>query len=198
MSNETKKSLLEAGAKLASKHGTKNVTRRMVSKAAKVSESLVSHYMGNTADAQKKYAAHAKKMGLALPNKDAEAKMGATLRKKATKKPAPAKAKKVAAKKAPAKKAAAKKAVAKKQEAKATAKRKPAKKAAAKKPARKRSIAEVRAIKDKVAGTRTAARKPKTAPVELAPPSLPPPPLPPANAQDSGLPPLPEAPKAII
>jgi hypothetical protein len=181
VSNESKKALLEAGAKLASKHGAKNVTRRMVAKAAHVSESLVSHYMGATAVAQKKYAAHAKKIGLALPAKDAEAKLGKSLRKKT-------------AKKAPAKKVAAKKAT-------RVSAKKATKKVAAKKAARKnaiasdatprrRSVKEIKAIKDKAAGKRpSAARAPKPAPVVEA---LPPLPALPADTTAAALPPLPD------
>ena len=39
---ERKASILDAGAKLAAKHGASNVTRRMVAKQAGVSEALVS------------------------------------------------------------------------------------------------------------------------------------------------------------
>lgn len=73
--------LLDAGAKLVSKHGAQNVTRRMVAAAAKVSEALVSRYMGTTEEAQKVYARHAKKMGLAVPSKAEADALGAKLRK---------------------------------------------------------------------------------------------------------------------
>lgn len=78
--DERKAQLLECGAKLAAKHGAANVTRRMVAKACKVSEALVAHYMGAAATAQKAYAKHAKKLGLALPDKAKEAELGAKLR----------------------------------------------------------------------------------------------------------------------
>jgi hypothetical protein len=72
--------LLEAGARLAAKHGTKNVTRRMVAKAAKLPESVVSYYMGASDDAQKRYAKRAKVLGLTLPDKATEAALGVKLR----------------------------------------------------------------------------------------------------------------------
>jgi hypothetical protein len=75
-----KTQLLEVGAKLASKHGTLNVTRRMVALAAKVSEALVAHYMGSTKDAQQKYARKARDMKLPLPDKEKSAQLGAKLR----------------------------------------------------------------------------------------------------------------------
>jgi len=77
---ERKASILEAGAKLASKHGAANVTRRMVAKAAKVSEALVSSYMGGTADAQKLYARKAKALKLPLPDKAKTEAIGTKLR----------------------------------------------------------------------------------------------------------------------
>lgn len=77
---ERKKQLLEVGAKLAAKHGVKNVTRRMVAKAANVSEPLVANYLGSSADARKAYARKAKAMGLTLPTKDKEEAIGKKLR----------------------------------------------------------------------------------------------------------------------
>lgn len=77
---ERKASILEAGAKLASKHGAMNVTRRMVAKAAKVSEALVSTYMGGTDVAQRAYARKAKALKLPLPDKAKAEAIGAKLR----------------------------------------------------------------------------------------------------------------------
>lgn len=78
---ERKTQLLEAGAKLASKYGASNVTRRMVAQAAGVSEGLVSLYMGTTADAQKAYTRKAKNLGLKLPSKAEAEAAGILLRK---------------------------------------------------------------------------------------------------------------------
>lgn len=77
---ERKEQITIAGAKLASKHGAKNVTRRMVAKAAKVSEALVSSHMGSTAAAQNAYGRKAKAMGLPLPDKAAVEAIGKKLR----------------------------------------------------------------------------------------------------------------------
>lgn len=78
---QRKSMLLEAGAKLASKYGTQNVTRRMVAKAAKVSEGLVSLYLGDTATAQKAYARKARALKLTLPSKAEAEAIGVKLRK---------------------------------------------------------------------------------------------------------------------
>jgi hypothetical protein len=110
---ERKAQLLEAGAKLASKHGAANVTRRMVATACKCAEGLVNRYMGDSATAQKAYARKAKAMGLPLPDKARAAELGAKLRKHKPK------------------------------DARDT---------------RKRSPREVKAIKDKAAGTRKVSR----------------------------------------
>lgn len=77
---ERKAQLLEAGAKLASKHGASNVTRRMVAQACKCAEGLVNVYMGDAATAQKAYARKAKAMGLSLPDKAKAEAIGAKLR----------------------------------------------------------------------------------------------------------------------
>lgn len=77
---ERKSQLLDVGAKLAAKHGAANVTRRMVAKDAKCSEALVAHYMGDSAKAQKAYAARAKKLGLTVPTKEQAEVIGAKLR----------------------------------------------------------------------------------------------------------------------
>ena len=77
---ERKAQLLEAGAKLASKYGASNVTRRMVATACKCAEGLVSVYMGDSATAQKAYARKAKALGLTLPDKAKTEAIGAKLR----------------------------------------------------------------------------------------------------------------------
>jgi hypothetical protein len=82
---ERKALLLEVGAKLVAKYGAVNVTRRMVAKAGKVSDALVSAYFGGTKEAQKIYARHAKKLGLEQPDKDKQAALGAKLRAHAPK-----------------------------------------------------------------------------------------------------------------
>lgn len=75
-----KEQLLDVGALLAAKHGELNVTRRMVAKEARVSEALVSNYMGATADAQKQYKRRAVKLGYKLPTPDEQAAIGLQLR----------------------------------------------------------------------------------------------------------------------
>jgi hypothetical protein len=87
--DERKAAILDAGAKLAAKVGAKNVTRRAVAKAAKVSEALVAHYIGGKDDAQKAYAKHAKKLGLTLPEKAKEEAIGKKMRAHGPRKPAP-------------------------------------------------------------------------------------------------------------
>lgn len=77
---ESKALILDTGAKLAAKYGAKNVTRRMVAKAAKVAESLVTHYVGGAVDAQKLYAKRAKTLGLTLPDEVMANKIGKKLR----------------------------------------------------------------------------------------------------------------------
>jgi hypothetical protein len=77
---ERKAQLLEAGAKLAAKHGAVNVTRRMVAEACGCAEGLVSVYMGDSASAQKAYARRAKALGLTLPDKAKAEAIGAKLR----------------------------------------------------------------------------------------------------------------------
>lgn len=81
--------LLDVGAKLAAKVGAKNVTRRAVAQAGKVSEALVAHYFGGKEEAQKLYAKQAKKLGLAMPDKDKEEKIGKKMRAHGPRKPAP-------------------------------------------------------------------------------------------------------------
>ena len=77
---ERKASILDAGAKLAAKHGASNVTRRMVAKQAGVSEALVSAYIGDSATAQRAYARKAKALGLTLPDKAKSEAIGVKLR----------------------------------------------------------------------------------------------------------------------
>ena len=77
---ERKAMLLEIGARLAAKHGAKNVTRRMVAKGAKVSEGLVSRYFATSAEGHKAYARKAKAMGLTLPDKAKTEAIGVKLR----------------------------------------------------------------------------------------------------------------------
>ena len=78
--------LLEIGARLASKYGASNVTRRMVAQEAKVTDPLVSIYMGRVPEAQARWRAHCKKMGLPHPSKKEEAEMGLQMRKRPRKK----------------------------------------------------------------------------------------------------------------
>ncbi len=73
--------LLEVGARLAVKHGLSNVTRRHIAEKAECSEGLVSVYLGNLKDMRASLKKHARKLGLVLPDKDAEAQLGAKLRK---------------------------------------------------------------------------------------------------------------------
>jgi hypothetical protein len=80
MSNDRKTTILETGAKLAAKHGAINVTRRMVAKAAKLPESVVSYYMGGADEAQRAYTKQAKKLGLTLPTKQEAEAIGVKLR----------------------------------------------------------------------------------------------------------------------
>lgn len=77
---DRKQAILDAGAKLASKHGAVNVTRRMVAGAAKVPESVVSYYMGSSADAQRAYKRRMKAMKLVEPDKAKIAAIGVKLR----------------------------------------------------------------------------------------------------------------------
>lgn len=75
-----KEQLLDIGARLAAKHGLGNVTRRMVAGEAKVSEALVSSYVGNVDEARAFYKARAKRLGLKLPDAATEAQLGLALR----------------------------------------------------------------------------------------------------------------------
>lgn len=171
---DRKAQLLDIGAALVSKHGARNVTRRMVATKGKVSEALVSSHFGGVKDAQKKYLARAKKLGLPIPTKEQEDAIGKKQRAHGPRKAAVKRVVKAVKKATKATK-------------KITAATKKATKAAKKAAPRKRSVKEVKAIKDKAAGKRpTAARPPKPMPVAMEAPALPP--LPDAPA----LPPLPD------
>lgn len=169
---DRKTQLLDVGAKLASKHGHTNVTRRMVAKAAQVSEALVSSYLGDTATAQKAFAARARKLGLTLPTKAEAEALGVKLRahgprknpvvrKRAAKEVEAIKRKTFADLKGKAPKVAAKKS-------------KPAGTAA-----RKPAAAKPTVVAPVIEQPKTAARAPKAPPSDPAPaPFLPPLPLP--------------------
>lgn len=77
-----KDQLLEIGARLASKYGAANVTRRMVARKANVTDPLVGAYLGRVAEAQEKWRKHCKEMGLPHPTKTEEATIGLELRKR--------------------------------------------------------------------------------------------------------------------
>jgi AcrR family transcriptional regulator len=196
---ERKAALLECGAKLAAKHGAVNVTRRMVAKACKVSEGLVTAYMGTTADAQKLYTRQAKKLGLKLPTKEQVEAIGAKLRahgprkapvkrtsRKRSVKEVQAIREKIAGKRAsPALAKALRKPAAKKSvSVPAVTAAKPAGKLPRKAGAAKKPVSAVPAVQ-------VAARRPTAARTPKAPPTLPPPPLPPLPLEAVGLPPLP-------
>lgn len=79
--------LLDIGARLVSKYGAANVTRRMVAKQAGVTDALVSSYFGSAEEARKKYTRRARAMGLSIPDKDETERLGVEMRKKPRKKP---------------------------------------------------------------------------------------------------------------
>lgn len=80
VAKERKAKLCEVAGELAAKFGSSNVTRRMVAKAADVSDSLVGHYLG-TAEAIKKAAVAAcRKAGLKEPTKEQQVAIGQQLR----------------------------------------------------------------------------------------------------------------------
>lgn len=81
-SEEREESILNAGAQLAAKYGAVNVTRRMVASKLKISDGLVSHYMGGTAEAQAAYKKRMKKLKLVEPAKDKIEALGVKLRAK--------------------------------------------------------------------------------------------------------------------
>jgi len=88
---ERKAAILEVAIKLVGKYGSKNITRRMVATAAKVSEPLVTNYFGNTKDAQAVYARAAKKAGVVEPSAEKQKAIGAKLRSHDKEKPPVAK-----------------------------------------------------------------------------------------------------------
>ncbi len=143
---ESKTLILDTGAKLAAKYGTKNVTRRLVAKTAKVTEPLVTHYVGGAADAQKKYAARARKLGLTLPTEAQADAIGKKLRAHK-----PGDARDTRARSPKEKLAVAKKSAAASTAASATGKAKP-------KPAQNKSLPGP-------ASNKSAARPPMAAPV---------------------------------
>lgn len=79
---ERKAAMLEVGAKLAAKHGSVNVTRKMLADAMKppVAEGLVSHYFGSVDGMRKAVKARAKKLGLVEPDKAKQESIGVKLR----------------------------------------------------------------------------------------------------------------------
>lgn len=81
--SERHQSILLAGAQLASKHGSENVTRKMVAEACGVTPGLVGYYMGSVDEARKAWAARAKKEKLPMPSKAESIKLGTALRQKA-------------------------------------------------------------------------------------------------------------------
>lgn len=87
---QRKSSLLNVGVELAAKHGAENVSRRMIADKAKVSEPLVSRYLGSKSEIPKAIKKAAKKAGVALPDKQQTAELGEKLRK-ATRRQAAAK-----------------------------------------------------------------------------------------------------------
>ncbi len=78
---ERKVLLLAAGVKLAVKFGAENVTRRDIAKAAKVSEPLVTRYLGSKSEIPKAIIKAAKKAGETLPDKSQSKVLGEKLRK---------------------------------------------------------------------------------------------------------------------
>lgn len=78
---ERKVLLLAAGVKLAVKHGAENVTRRDIAKEAKVSEPLVTRYLGSKSEIPKAIKKAAKKAGAILPDKEQAKVLGEKLRK---------------------------------------------------------------------------------------------------------------------
>lgn len=95
-SADRKAALLIVGAKLASKYGAVNVTRRMVAEAGKVSEALVTHHFGPIADAQAAFARKAKALKLPLPDKAKAETIGTKLRAHGPRKAKPARKRSVA------------------------------------------------------------------------------------------------------
>jgi hypothetical protein len=110
-----KQEFLETGAKLAVKVGVVNVTRRAIAAHHKVTDPLVSKYVGGKAEMRKAIKSTMKKLGLVEPAADVAEAKGKALRARKGTAPAKKAVKKAATKKAATKKAApAKKSVAKK------------------------------------------------------------------------------------
>lgn len=180
---ERKAQMLEAGAKLASKHGAVNVTRKMVAEACKCAEGLVTHYLGDSPTAQKAYARKAKALGLTLPDKATAEAIGVKLRAhgprdKRDSRVRSAKEKvAIAKKRAPAKKAAAKRATPVKVKAKADAREVKPTAPRERKPKAVPAVAipsPAKAVRSAPERKASAARKPKAAPVAGLPLPLPP------------------------
>ena len=148
---DTSQVLLTHAAKLVGKHGSTNLTRRMVAQAAGVSDAQVSHHLGNVEEMRRLAKREAKRMKITEPSKTEQEVIGVRLRAHGPRKATAAK--KSAAKKATAAKSRstsrvskaspAKKATAAKKAAGATpAKRAASPASAAKAPAKKASAAK--------------------------------------------------------
>lgn len=74
--------LLNHGVKLATKFGVPNITRRMVAKAAKVSDPLVSHYFGSLQQLHDAIEKEMKAQGKKQPSLDQIVSMGEKMRRK--------------------------------------------------------------------------------------------------------------------
>ena len=77
---DRKASILAAAGKLAKKHGSSNLTRRMIAEAAKCSEALVTVYLGDNATARKAIAAYCKRNKIEEPSKEKQEAIGLKLR----------------------------------------------------------------------------------------------------------------------
>jgi hypothetical protein len=130
---DTRATLLAQAAKLTGKFGSTNLTRRMVAKAAGVSDGLVTHHLGNVEEMRKLAKREAKRLNIVEPDKAKQEAIGVKLRahgpreatrKAAAKRETIAVKKSAATKKSPAKvsKVAAKKSVAVAKKATAPAK----------------------------------------------------------------------------
>lgn len=86
-SKARKQSMCDAAGRLAAKHGSTNVTRRMIAQELDVSDSLVGHYLGNTEDIKKAAKAAARKLGYTEPSKDEQLEIGKALRAHGPRKP---------------------------------------------------------------------------------------------------------------
>jgi hypothetical protein len=77
---DTKERIIKAGVKLAGKIGTTNITRRNLAEAAGVTESLVTHHVGNVDDMRKLVKREARKAGVVEPDKAKQEAIGVKLR----------------------------------------------------------------------------------------------------------------------